>query len=804
MIGGEASINNMVIASIAFLFSLIPLIFADKKRATIRLGMLDNFVIPCALFIYLSDKYKTNSEYIIISVPNAVKIVIWILIAIFISEALYILIKRWKIAERVDDVITIGSCVAIMAFNRFDGTGAIMSSDMHHPFENIIGYSQIFQLGQTPYKNYIPVSGMYSIIQGFIFKIFGDGGTFANYFITNNLFYLFITILIIILLRAHIDSSYVLLLSLIFYFQTYNRSAFMLPIMLLLAWPKLIEKKNAWLMAWFLTSLFQGLYYPLYGAATCAAFMPLGVWQVVMFIKEGQLKRNIKNLAFGADWLICITLSLLCIGYLFGTLRHMLAMSSQSLLADGLSRFGQSVPGWFLPYLGDTHLTMRIAIYYILTWMVPVSFVWIAFALSLKIAEISFDTGIKIGNMKNACLTISTVIMPIICYTYTFTRLDVDAIYARNSTVLFTGVILILVFTWTYVRNKTLRLLLVLGMVSIPAAVNTEGVFAVESNSKLSPCYTVPDGYTYIKDDVIEKLGTGFIEQNSYDSIKAVYINFKEKDKSLSYMGSPSWFGHFYLLDIKGDGAMELAATVKGLSAAEETIDIARMNKSIISPSFIPYCNYYLYHWLITSGEYVWNPENREFRPNTGLFTHNEIIEQHKNIDIAWNDMDLGKTAASWGSSMDSLEHLFSEPGILYNKRLEENGIIIDFQESLDGYSADFIYLEFNGMENDYEYTLYNLNGETVQEDYWIGKYLMKKNYNPDLTVQIGWKDDAGEIHTMNCKMSKGKLLLPVGAGLKWLFNQHSYISISVFQNGVQIPVPEISDIRLLKLREAN
>jgi len=194
-------------------------------------------------------------------------------------------IKKWKIAESIDDVITIGSCITIMAFNRFDGTGAIMSSDMHHPFENIIGFSQIFQLGQKLFKEYIPVSGMYSIIQGFIFNLFGDSGTFANYFITNNLFYLFIIILIVILLRAHITGSYVLLLSMIFYFQSYNRSAFMLPIMLLLAWPKLIEKKNAWLMIWFLSSLFQGLYYPLYGVATCVAFMPLGIWQVISFVK---------------------------------------------------------------------------------------------------------------------------------------------------------------------------------------------------------------------------------------------------------------------------------------------------------------------------------------------------------------------------------------------------------------------------------------------------------------------------------------------------------------------------------------
>ena len=80
----------------------------------------------------------------------------------------------------------------------------------------------------------------------------------------------------------------------------------------------------------------------------------------------------------------------------------------------------------------------------------------------------------------------------------------------------------------------------------------------------------------------------------------------------------------------------------------------------------------------------------------------------------------------------------------------------------------------------------------------------MKKNYNPEMIVQIGWKDHNGEIHTMKCKMSKGKLLIPLGAGAKWLFNQHSYISISVFQNENQVTVPDLLDVRILKLREAN
>ena len=80
----------------------------------------------------------------------------------------------------------------------------------------------------------------------------------------------------------------------------------------------------------------------------------------------------------------------------------------------------------------------------------------------------------------------------------------------------------------------------------------------------------------------------------------------------------------------------------------------------------------------------------------------------------------------------------------------------------------------------------------------------MKKKYNDGMVVQLRWHDDSGELHLMNCAMSEGKLLIPIGAGLKWLFNQHNFISVYTYQNGDEIVTPEISNIRFLKVREIN
>lgn len=802
-LGGVKYTNNMTLAMISLIIALLPLAFNNKKKALIKMAILESLVVPFGLLIYLTNKYKYGEMLVEIDGNNIIKCFILILITAMILESIYVLYKNWRQSEKIDNVITVGSCITIMAFNRFDGTGAIMPVDVHHPFENVIGYSQVFHLGQTLFKEYIPVSGMYSLLEGAIFEWFGNGGTFANYYITNNLYYLLLIVLLVFLIKAQLDGSYVLLISLIFYALSYNRLIFLLPIMLLLIWPKLIKNRNLWLVTWFLSSLFHGLYYPLYGVATCVAFLPLGIYQVIVFVKSGEFKRQIRRISFWVLWGVCFFLTFANLGNLLGTLKHMLAMSGQSILADGIMYYGQLIPAWFFTYLSNNHPAIRLVLYYLFVTMVPVTFVWVAFAVTVELADISFiKRKMKIGDWEKACVALSVVIMPIICYTYTFIRLDVGSIYARSTGVLFAGVVLLLVISWKYIVNEKFRIILTCFLVSIPAVVNSEGIFATESNYKLSAYYTVPEGYIYIEEDPVEKMGKGFISQARYDDIKKVHDKFSEKNRTQSYMGDPAWFGYYYLFDIKGDGVMEISSTIRSYLAAKEAIDIVRANKSILAPTFKPVENYYLYHWLLDSGEYYWDAAAWEFIPNEGLYTKEEIYEQNKNIGIVQNDVDIGKIAGSWGSSMSSLDGLFIEHKTRMLFQSIGNGITVNFDETFDGNDADFLYLEFADMEKEFEYTLYNLNEEIPQEAGRFGNYFMKKNYNPDMVVQIRWYDDNGEGHAMNCQMCKGKLLIPLGVGAKWLFNHHQSISIYVYKDGMEISVPTVSSLRMLKVRE--
>ncbi|MBO6283963.1 MAG: hypothetical protein J6M63_08565, partial [Pseudobutyrivibrio sp.] len=250
--GMDIPIKLSYVAIAALVMSLVVLLFNENK-GILRGILCVQLFIPLSLLVYLASDYAYAGDITSIRIPNRVKLLIFAIIVIFVCEAIVRIRNAWNDAENLDSVLSFGTCVSIMAFNRFSGSGAIISSDLHHPFENIIGYSQMFELGQKAFSQYIPVSGMYSVIHGFFLKLFGHG--YAGYYhLSTNIFYLAIIFIIVFLLRRQLKAEWVLVVSLVFLVTDYNRVALIVPIILLLAWPKLIEKKNLWLKAWFLTS----------------------------------------------------------------------------------------------------------------------------------------------------------------------------------------------------------------------------------------------------------------------------------------------------------------------------------------------------------------------------------------------------------------------------------------------------------------------------------------------------------------------------------------------------------------------
>ncbi|MCF0187190.1 MAG: hypothetical protein HUJ98_11955, partial [Bacteroidaceae bacterium] len=208
--------------------------------------------------------------------------------------------------------------------------------------------------------------------------------------------------------------------------------------------------------------------------------------------------------------------------------------------------------------------------------------------------------------------------------------------------------------------------------------------------------------------------------------------------------------------------------------------------------------------WLLNSGEYVYDAKHAYFVPNEGQLSVEEIREQNKSIDLPEEELDLKRTCSSWGKSMESLSSIFSTVDAKTELANEEQSCRLEFDREIQGSDADFLYLEFADMDEDFDYIMYDLKNysKVDAENYGIFKSLLKKEFNPGMTVVLSWKDEEGQTHSMSCNMDQGKLLIPLGGGRGWLCNGHSEVTVQVFKDEELIDTPAISDFRMLKLRE--
>jgi len=803
--GGERNLKLQYVLGMATLMTLTLLVISKKKTLFLNAVMLGQLLIPFSLLIYLSNKYidEHGTAYKIV-VLKPVLFMIMGLVFLFVAEAIIKIIKYSKGAISLQNAIGFGTPICIMAFNQYYGTGAVIKLNQHHHFEDIIGYSQIFELGQVPYKEYIPVSGLYSVIHGAIFKFFGNG-LVSYYNVATNIFYLLIIIAIVCLLKMHLDSEWVLFVSLVFYLGNYNRIILMAPIFLLLSLPKLIEKRNLWLMTWVLTSYLHGLYYPVYGAAICLGFMPLGILIIYWCIKSGELKSDIKTVRFWLCWIITIIPIILGLPLLIGSAKHMLAMASQTIYADGVTRFGQIIPEEFFPYISS--IGLRLLLYYLVSYLVIISIVWISVAVAWTKASAHVENKkLRLDNPVAGLLSVSIAIIALVSISYSVVRLDIDEMFSRSEGFIKLSFLAFVVITFKYMlktnRNAGITLMYACFLVAIASSV---GIYKLDIDAKLEAFYKVPEDYVYVStDDRVEKIQDCFKPDATYEGIEESYEIAVDLPEGFSYLGVFGNFGEYYLNEIKGDSVLELYLTVKGYEATQETIDLIKKNNTLLGFSMDPVNNYYIYHYLATSGEYIWSPEKRLFMPTNGQFTLSEVLDNNKEYMPALEDADLRKTPGSWGSSMDSLNSIFTKVDVDCKINTEDKVVNISFNRFLDGNQADFIYIEFANMDKEYDYTLFSYNDEYVYDvkDTLLTKYLMKKSYNMGMNVILEWQDDDGESHQMSCRMDEGHLLIPVGAGKGWLFDSHDNLKIMVTQDDETIEVPEIKEIRMLKVRE--
>ena len=771
----------------------IPLFFKGRKILQKRMVLLVQLVLP-ALFLILSLKeYNDHGNIVLIGIPLQAKIFVALCVLLCFFDASRLLKREWKSdGFEASGFISIGSCIAIMCFNAYGGQGAVVSADLHHPFENIFAFQQIFELGQIPYRDFIPPSGLYSVVQGAFFWLFGNGDV-AHYALTNNIFYFTVIASILFLLQFHVKKIYCLALALFLQMPGYNRVAFVAPIVMLLLLPRLVKNANLWLKVFLLVSVFHGLYYPVYGVAVFVGFIPMAVFQVQKIILDKA--KPYKTVRFWISWAVVAIVLFASIPLLWGTFVHILAMSGQSVLADGISIFGQELPGWFMPYARNI---FRYPVYNAMH-IVPLSLmVWIPVLFLCKAVK---TCGGKAGFFEHIELytaILSLIFIPIVSYTFSFIRVDMFTLFARSWSALFGVFILYMVFCAKYVKSSAFGLLslILLSVLIVPS----RGIGVDSSEWKLFPRFGVPDGYVLVRDFEADTVGKCFVRNDYLGSLDWAKNQLSEVggDASFSKLGN---FGHYYVFKQKGAANIE-SYVAKGFGAAKETKNML-LKKGAVLGGVDPLTTYYLYNWILSSGDYVWSSERNVFVPTGGGVDFAEVKRRNLTAPVFREDYDEGNAADVFGQSFKSLKKIFTKKDVEFKSSIENNVLLLDFPQPVSGKETDFLYIEFDGFENEYMTTEFNMGGEHPKnQSALISKLFLKEKPNPDVQVYVHFYDENNQRHAVRANFGKGRLLINLGVGSKWLLEGHSRLEISLWKNGNIIILPEFKKIELLKCRQ--
>ncbi|MCI6231391.1 MAG: hypothetical protein MR630_02025 [Selenomonas sp.] len=742
-------------------------------------------LIPLGFFAFLYNIYVYQDQIYTIRDPwQAVGFIV-----IVVGLGLYFGYRKYRGACRIDrnvsldEGISIWTCITIYVMNQYASKGLNSLPDLHHLIENVLGFSQIFELGQIPFLEYMPVSGFYSVVHGAFLYVFGND-SLSNYGLASNILLVCIGGVTIFLLHRLINNCYVFLFALFFNMNAYyDRVWLILPVILLILQPEILNKPMKMMMTWLLSSCFLGLYYPLYGAAVCMGFVPVVVYHVWVW-KTARISFAWKRKTL-LSWVGMGCLLLLAGPLLYGMAMHMLAMSSQTIWADGIGAFGQDLPDWFLKPI--PWWTVRLAFYDVVRFLFPM--VPTAVGTWLLCGMFREYRSMKKLQLDRLALATLMITVTVVSFSYTFVRLDYGALFARSTSVLFIATGLFFLYIMRHADAPARKLCLVM----TAACVAFMGQAPDRAAGSLRNFTSVQNDFVYVDHD-FPHIGEGFLLP-AYNEELQTYGAYA---RSGIPMFALPHFAEWYVLDIPGVSTLE-AATIRGYAAAEESIQILKKQKPVIGTDIDSYGNYYLYHWVVTSGNYQYSAKDKLFYP--------EQLQERGNQDISLpgntEARNLLNAPAATGLSMKSLRKNFSDVSVNYDVTLTNEAAFLGLHEAIDGDQSDFLYLELELEQPFSQYGLSPKEGEclflTPHGPY--GKYLMMKLDNPGRMLKVLWTDDAGRQHFFQMNFGQGKLLIPLGAGNGWLLNHHDRIELECMEGEKAIPIKVVGHIEFLKLR---
>lgn len=796
--GGHTELNITVIMLLA---ALICVVVSLSKHNNNRVILIVQLFVPMLLLIFFLDKYSFKGEIYHLHTRKSISIAISLLLALSYLEIFYLIKKYWSDHKLIH--IGVLPIAAIMAFNRFSYGGQIMINDMHHPAENTIAFNEIVNHGLEPFTEYFPVSGMYSWIQGLFLEVFG-GGNYTEYIPANNVYYLAICLLTAFALCKIFSARWALIFAIFMLVTDYSRVALIVPFILLLLSPWLVSKRNLWFIGWIVMVWCYGMYYPAYGASIAVAMLPLTITQAPKLVCDWKVASKLTRSVYIVLWVALFAAIVWSLPLLLGMAKHVLAMGDGMQYLDGVTIFGQAIPPDFMNYLkaNGALYTLRMLFGYIFRFTGPMLVIWLAY---LAVIHIWMQRQGSKQGLVNRILTMSLaessvlacLIFAAVCFYFSLYRMGAFSMFNRAVFIIDYALLILAIVLLIYGKGIISECLIGCAVFfSMIAPVN--GIGAIDG--KFYSVYYVGDDQTLVNESVqgAPRLGKGFVQKDALNEIKDAASRFASMDHDRNYYAMFSrgehGMGFDAILDIKGAAILE-PLVVRGYGVTKEITDSLLKCNAVVGNRISSADHYYLWKWLLTSGYYIWNEGDHLLYPTDGQ-SQQEILKANSNA-VAELHTYSDKVAASLGNSLSSLQKVLTKVDVAY----EQSGNGLDarysFLTPLQGNDADYIYIELDVSKEHNAFIM----GEEHAAKNSLERKLMKHDFNSGMNLIVEYQADDGNMYQFNSMLENGKLLVPIGGGMKWLCNSHAYITLRTLRDGQVVAMPNVSKLEFYSLR---
>lgn len=751
--------------------------FRIRTSVSYPLLLVLQLPLPLLLCIFLKNTYQYQGSLQRFSLPNA-----YIICIVALMIALYIIFaigfsqnkEKWE-----DFPISLSSILSIFLYGSFIPATMMVPTDLHHYGEQMLPFSQIVNHSMQAYGDYAPVSGFFPMIPGFINAVLFDNQA-ATFYASFALTMILFAILMIVLIRKHIPAFYTLMFAFLFHMPVYCRTWMILPVLLFLMLPKTRTNKRRFLYSYVFCGFLSGLYYPLFGLALICAGMPYALAVFYSFCKEKVLVQEIRKKSFYIETVLLLIPIVVSIPLLIRMASHVLSYSHQTLLADGLSLSGISVPDWFIPYFSGHEVTeyLRTCFYYAVRFLTPMALIWICLLLlSIYIRKNYVQNGYSFQAFLSPAfygLSACLILLPV-CYTYTLVIMDeswVCRLFSRSGHIflwIFGAFLPILfirygkeIFQSHQTSYAMLALSVGIGMAGFhtmqdyqfptpDGVTNSASSVIGEYSANFSPL-PIPDNAVLISEEnrqAFPRLGNGFIAKDTLSKLYQ-YQNqlaiLKFADPSVQVLGLDSGQLYYFLLDEKVpySGKVSLA---KSFEAACGVVPFINEHTAIGS-DIRPLNNYYLYRLIMDRG-YVFDPLTEFYLPKEiysslyGENAYNEFLQEEGSHDVTpfSKSVYLVKVPSVLAANLDHLSNTLTD---------------CDTRD-------DFLYV--------------TLNREKLMQEFDIP-------LSQDTVFCIGFEqgqDCTSDYRCMYVDYEQGKWILPLGINEYYLAHANCEIYLSVY-----------------------